>query len=70
MNKIIKLALGLSYPQDKLVALEEIIAATPNPTMATEILLGVYEKPQLPRKVKDKNGVVKILKEANLDKSI
>jgi len=65
MNKIIKLALGLSYPQDKLVALEEIIAATPNPTMATEILLGVYEKPQLDRKVKDKNGVVRILKEAN-----
>lgn len=42
MNKIIKLALGLSYPTDKLTALQEVINATPNAQMATEILLGVY----------------------------
>lgn len=66
MEKIIKLALGLSYPKEKLAALQEVINATPNPTMATEILLGVYEKPKVPSKVKTKEGVVRILKEVNL----
>lgn len=62
MDKIIQLALGLSYPKDKLLALLEVISATPNPTMATEILLGVYEKPVIPNKVKDSKGVVRLLK--------
>ncbi len=65
MNKIIKLALGLSYPQDKLSALQEVISATPNPPMATEILLGVYEKPKLPFKVKNSKGDIWIKKESN-----
>ena len=65
MNKIKKLALGLSYPQDKISALLEIISATPNPVMATEILLGVHEKVKLPSKVKAQNGNVRVLKEAN-----
>jgi hypothetical protein len=65
MEKIIKLALGLSYPKDKLNALQEIIHATPNPQMATEILLGVYEKPRIPSKVKTKEGQVRVLKEVN-----
>lgn len=65
MNKITKLALGLSYPQDKISALLEIISATPNPVMATEILLGVHEKVKLPSKVKAQNGNVRVLKEAN-----
>lgn len=62
MNKITKLALGLSYPQDKISALLEIVNATPNPTMATEILLGVYEKPKLPSKVKTKEGQIRVMK--------
>lgn len=62
MNKIIKLALGLSYPTDKLTALQEVINATPNPQMATEILLGVYEKPKVPSKVKTKDGQIRVLK--------
>ncbi len=62
MDKIIQLALGLSYPTDKLLALQNVISATPNPTMATEILLGVYEKPVIPNKVKDSKGVVRLLK--------
>jgi hypothetical protein len=65
MNKITKLALGLSYPQDKISALLEIINATPNPVMATEILLGVHEKVVLPSKVKASNGNIRVLKEAN-----
>lgn len=65
MEKIIKLALGLSYPQDKLSALQEVINNTPNPSMATEILLGVYEKPKIPSKVKTKDGQVRVLKNAN-----
>lgn len=43
MNKIIKLALTQATPT--LEALLEIIAATPNPEVATEILLGIYEDP-------------------------
>lgn len=62
MNKIIKLALGLSYPTDKLTALQEVISATPNAQMATEILLGVYEKPNVPSKVKTKEGQIRVLK--------
>ena len=65
MNKITKLALGLSYPQDKISALLEIINATPNPVMATEILLGVHEKVKLASKVKASNGNIRVLKEAN-----
>jgi hypothetical protein len=65
MNKITKLALGLSYPQDKISALLEIVNATPNPVMATEILLGVHEKVKLASKVKASNGNIRVLKEAN-----
>lgn len=62
MNKIIQLALGLSYPANKLSALQEVIDATPNQQMATEILLGVYEKPKISSKVKNKDGQVRIAK--------
>ena len=65
MNKITKLALGLSYPQDKISALLEIINATPNPVMATEILLGVHEKVKLASKVKASNGNIRVLKDSN-----
>lgn len=43
MNKIIKLALTQATPT--LEALLEVIAATPNAEVATEILLGIYEDP-------------------------
>lgn len=47
MEKIIKAALAASYPELNLDALMFIINATPNPVIATEILLGVYEKPMI-----------------------
>lgn len=65
MEKIVKLALGLSYPKDKLPALLEVINNTPNAAMATEILLGVYEKPNIPTKVKTKDGVIRVMTNAD-----
>lgn len=62
MEKIIQIALGSSYPTEKLNALKEVIDATPNSQMATEILLGVYEKPEIPSKVKDKDGKIRVAK--------
>lgn len=43
MNKIITVALASAKPSVE--ALLEIINATSNPTVATEILLGIYEDP-------------------------
>jgi len=65
MDKITRLALGLSYPQDKISSLLEIISATPNPVMATEILLGVHEKTSLPSKVKATNGEIRVIKSSD-----
>lgn len=62
MEKIIQKALSLAYPKESLSALNQVINATPNPIIATEILLGLYVKPVLPTKVKDRTGVVKLLK--------
>lgn len=62
MNKITKLALGLSYPQDKISALLELINVTPNSVIATEKLLGIYEQPKLPSKVKTKEGQIRVMK--------
>jgi hypothetical protein len=47
MNKIIEVALAGKFTADAVPSIMEIIGATPNPEMATEILLGVYEKPVL-----------------------
>jgi hypothetical protein len=44
MNKIIKAALISKFPVSVNV-LMDIIAATPNPEIATEMLLGIYEEP-------------------------
>lgn len=44
MNKIIKAALENRFPASVNV-LMEVIAATPNPELATEMLLGIYEEP-------------------------
>lgn len=44
MNKIIKAALISKFPASVDV-LMDVIAATPNPELATEMLLGIYEEP-------------------------
>jgi hypothetical protein len=48
MEKIIKVALLSKFGAETLPSVMEVINATPNPTMATEILLGIYEQPEIP----------------------
>ena len=53
MNKVIKVALESKFPSEKGYGIDrilEVIGATPNPTIATEILLGIYEEPLIPHK--------------------
>lgn len=51
MNKIIEVALTGKFGADAVTNLWDVITATPNPEMAAEILLGVYEKPVIPHTV-------------------
>lgn len=53
MFKIIEVALIGKFGADAVVSLMEVIGATPNPEMATEILLGIYEKPTFCNNVLD-----------------
>lgn len=53
MNKIIHAALSALYPKATIDQLVEIIHETPNPVMATEMLLGIYESPKLAVRVTD-----------------
>jgi len=46
MNKIIEFALSTKFGKD-IEAIMEVIAATENPTVASEILLGLYEEPEI-----------------------
>jgi hypothetical protein len=59
MNKIIEVALSNKFGTDATVNLMEVIGATPNPEMAAEILLGVYEQPKLESIVMDSRGCIK-----------
>ena len=45
MEKIIRAALTAKFSSINIEALLEVIKVTPNPQIATEILLGVYEPP-------------------------
>ena len=45
MEKLIKCALGTKFKTEQLNDIMEVINGTPNPTVATEILLGLYEEP-------------------------
>lgn len=44
MEKIIKALLEAKYPTVNVASLLEIVNATPNPSLATEILCGLYEE--------------------------
>jgi hypothetical protein len=55
MNKIIEVALTGKFGAEAVTNLMEVILATPNPEMATEILLGVYEKPEIPNTIFENN---------------
>lgn len=53
MNKIIKTALLNTFKDINIDALLQVIEATGNSIVATEILLGIYEQPEILEKSKD-----------------
>lgn len=62
MNKIIKAALTAKFQNADIDAILNVINATPNPEMATEILLGVYEAQLIPRRVQDGERILTYVK--------
>lgn len=64
MNKIIKAALAAKFQSSDIDAILDVINATPNPEMATEILLGVFEPLVLPIRV-DNKGEIQTLVEVD-----
>ena len=64
MNKIMQVALNATFKPEQVNALMEVIGATPNPEMAVEILLGIYEAPVL-LDVVDDRGIIKTLISVN-----
>jgi hypothetical protein len=59
MNKIIEVALTGKFGTETVPSLMEVINITPNPEMATEILLGIYEQPKIPSTVVNEQGLEK-----------
>jgi hypothetical protein len=59
MNKIIEVALTGRFGAEEVTNLMEVIGATPNPEMATEILLGIYVRPEFPQAVVNAQGMEK-----------
>lgn len=47
-NSIVTIALSSKFTAEQMEGVLEIIHATPNPEVAVEILLGIYEAPKLP----------------------
>ena len=45
MQTILTVALGTIFPKENIDSIMEVISATPNPDIATAILLGIYEEP-------------------------
>ena len=45
MKTILTVALGTIFPEKNIWSIMEVIGATPNPDIATAILLGIYEEP-------------------------
>lgn len=45
METILTVALGTVFPKQDIESIMEVINATPNPDIATQILLGIYEEP-------------------------
>ncbi len=56
MNKIIEKLLTVTFPTVDVNSLLEVVTATPNPELATEILCGLYEEQVLPRVVQETSG--------------
>jgi hypothetical protein len=47
-NSIVTIALSSKFTKEQMEGVLEIVHATPNPEVAVEILLGIYEQPKLP----------------------
>jgi len=45
MQSILTVALGTIFPKENIKSIMEVIGATPNPEVATQILLGIYVEP-------------------------
>ena len=60
MEKIIKKLLTVTFPSSDIASLMEVIYATPNPQIATEILCGMYEEQFVAQQSK-KDDVVRTL---------
>ena len=58
MNKIVKALLEAKFPTVNVDDLLEIVNATPNPIVATEVLCGLYKQPDIPEKAKDSHSEV------------
>jgi hypothetical protein len=60
MNKIMQKLLEVTYPAINTESLLEIVGATPNPEIATEILCGLYVEPAIEHKmvVSEREGVL------------
>lgn len=69
MNKIIKALLESKFSNVNVDAILEVINASPNPQIATEILCGLYEETKIEHKlVKSKNTSEGVLTFSNYDK--
>ena len=60
MEKIIKKLLTVTFPSSDVSSLMEVIYATPNPQIATEIICGLYEEQFVAQQSK-KDNVVRTL---------
>jgi hypothetical protein len=49
MEKLIQFALATKFGEDNVNFIMQVITATPSPEVATEILLGLYERPEIDR---------------------
>jgi hypothetical protein len=57
MQKIILAALKAAFPSLNLGVVLEIVEATGNPVVATEMLLGIYEEPSIPTSAKIRGSI-------------
>ena len=58
MNKIVKALLEAKFPTINVEDLLEVVNATPNPTIATEVLCGLYESPFVNKTKEDSDSEV------------
>ena len=68
MNKIIEKLLTVTFPTVETNNLLEIVSATPNPELATEILCGLYQEPKFPSQVQENSGDKRVLTFCSYDK--